>query len=447
LQDAITTAAVAAAVIVGVAIAVDPPMGLALLVGVCAVPFMLLDLPFGIAVWAALVALSRLPVLAAASTAAGLLVAGCWLGLRRHDRIGLPAGTTWRAGSTVLTLLLTWISLSLIWAADTEKAVGELWRWYVGALIVIVVVTSLRRPRDIRLVVGGFVLGVVLSVFVGLVHDGLGGAGAASETLTSTEGRLKGGFGDPNFLAAAIVPAIVFAAALWPSVRVSVRWLLLASIGVLVVGLGATQSRGGMVAAAGAFAAALVVLRRQRAWVLTAGMGIVAIGVIYFTSYPKAFDRLVASEGSSGRADIWHVAWRVTADHPLAGVGLNNFTVYSPRYVRQPGALNNVDLIAERPHAVHNTFLQMLTETGIVGLGLLLAGIAASLGAAWKAASIFERRGDEALGTLSRSVLVAAIAVLMAGFFVSLGSEPMVWLLLALGPALLAVANRPTGTS
>jgi hypothetical protein len=89
----------------------------------------------------------------------------------------------------------------------------------------------------------------------------------------------------------------------------------------------------------------------------------------------------------------------------------------------------------------------MLTETGIVGLGLLLAGIAASLGAAWKAASIFERRGDEALGTLSRSVLVAAIAVLMAGFFVSLGSEPMVWLLLALGPALLAVANRPTGTS
>lgn len=29
-------------------------------------------------------------------------------------------------------------------------------------------------------------------------------------------------------------------------------------------------------------------------------------------------------------------------------------------YVRRPGALNNVDLIAERPHAVHNTYLELL---------------------------------------------------------------------------------------
>ena len=114
----------------------------------------------------------------------------------------------------------------------------------------------------------------------------------------------------------------------------------------------------------------------------------------------------------------------------------------SPRFVHRPGALNNVDLIAEKPHVVHNTYLELLTETGAVGLGLFLAVIAASLGAAWKAAPMFERRGDQALGTLARGVLVAAVGVLVAAFFVSLGSHPVLWLLLALGPAMLTVAVR-----
>ena len=77
-----------------------------------------------------------------------------------------------------------------------------------------------------------------------------------------------------------------------------------------------------------------------------------------------------------------------------------------------------------------------------MGLGLFLAVIAASLGAAWKAAPMFERRGDQALGTLARGVLVAAVGVLVAAFFVSLGSHPVLWLLLALGPAVLTVAVR-----
>src|SRR4029450_8832390 len=143
-----------------------------------------------------------------------------WLGLPHRERVPLRESV----GAGALMLLLAWISVSLGWAENPGTGARVLWQWYLGAIILAVVVTSLRSLRDVRLVLGGFVLGVVFSVLVGLVNDGLGGAGAgAADTLTSTEGRLQGGLGDPNILAAAIVPAIVLAAALILILPASVR--------------------------------------------------------------------------------------------------------------------------------------------------------------------------------------------------------------------------------
>jgi hypothetical protein len=76
----VTVLAVAAALVVGVAMAVNPRIGIALVLGACAVPFVLLDLAFGIALWAALLALSDLPVLGLAATGAGVLAIACWIG-------------------------------------------------------------------------------------------------------------------------------------------------------------------------------------------------------------------------------------------------------------------------------------------------------------------------------------------------------------------------------
>jgi O-antigen ligase len=445
--------AVTAAVLVGLGMAVNPRIGIALLVAACAVPLVLLDLAFGIALWALLLGLSDLAPFGLASTLAGLLVLACWIGVQRVEpRPRLQPLAL--LGASALLILLVWLALSLAWAEDVGEAAVELSRWGLCGVVVLVLLTSLRSRRDIRLVIGGFVLGIVLSVAVGLVHDGLGG-GPPGETLTSTEGRLKGGLGDPNVLAAAIVPAIALAAGLLAVVGGRVRVLLLACIGVLVLGLGATQSRGGAVAALVALVVALIVMRHHRKPVLIAAIGIAAVGVVYFSAYPQGWDRMTKSDGGNGRSELWEVAWRITEDHPVAGVGLHNFTVHSPRYVREPGALKNVKLIAERPHAVHNTYLELLTETGVVGLSLFLVAAAASLLAGLKGAKQFEARGDIAYGALARAAVVAACAALAAAVFVTIGSREMFWFILALGPVLLGLAahsgrsktlvNRPLG--
>jgi O-antigen ligase len=147
--------------------------------------------------------------------------------------------------------------------------------------------------------------------------------------------------------------------------------------------------------------------------------------------------------GGNGRSDLWKVAWQAGADHPVLGVGLNNFRVVSSQYVRRPGTLHFVDLIAERPAVVHNTYLQMFTETGAVGLGLFLFVVGGCLLAAGKAAKRFDELGERGLAGVSRAVLVATLGMLAATFFLSSAGDFRLWILLAFSPALLALAMRP----
>ncbi len=63
----------------------------------------------------------------------------------------------------------------------------------------------------------------------------------------------------------------------------------------------------------------------------------------------------------------FQAAWDISKDFPLFGIGYNAFPVVSARY--QP-----VDEVNFRFAHVHNDFLQLLAETGWIGLGLLVGG-------------------------------------------------------------------------
>jgi O-antigen ligase len=305
----------------------------------------------------------------------------------------------------------------------------------------VVLLTSVRTERDIRLVVVAIVAGTLFSVLIGLAAGGLGEAGAGVETATATEGRLQGGADDPNFLASAIVPAVVLAVALAGLVRARQRPALLAAIVVLVVGLVATQSRGGALAAIAALLASLVVMRGRRGHVLAVVALVAAVALAYVAVSPGALSRLTSAEDrGNGREDLWVVASRMADEHPVTGVGLDNFRVRSAEYVREPGSLQFVDLIAERPHEVHNTYLQLLAETGVVGAALFVAVVALALRSAGTAARRLAAAGRRELAQLARAVLVANVGLLAAGVFLSTGSRALFWILLALGPALLGLA-------
>ncbi|MEA2169038.1 MAG: hypothetical protein QOF76_2338, partial [Solirubrobacteraceae bacterium] len=142
------------------------------------------------------------------------------------------------------------------------------------------------------------------------------------------------------------------------------------------------------------------------------------------------------------RTDIWKVARRVGLDHPIGGVGSQNFPIVSRQYVFASGPLQRTDFIIDKPLPVHNTYLELWVETGIVGALLYLAIVGWCLACGMRAARAFAQRQDLSLELLSRGVVVATMGMLAAGFFISFEHEKALWLMLALSPALLKVSRR-----
>lgn len=441
----IAIAVPAVAALAGLALALSPPLGLAVTAALVYLTIALYSLELAIVLWLPLAFLDGLAVFNLAVKAGGLLLVALWMvdagGYR--ERIAATFArhpVLWAS----LAGLLLWHSLSLVWASDRGEVLADLWHWYADALLLLVVATTFASVRGIRLIVVAFVVGAVVSVVQGIAAGDLSGSAAV---VAETGGRLGGGLGDPNFLAAAIVPAMVLALALVPGARSLLgRWALLGALPLLAIGLAASESRGGLLAAVAAMLAAIFVFKRQRARVVGfAAVAVVVVGT-WFVISPTAWERVTETEsGGSGRSEIWKVALRVVEDEPVLGVGLHNFSVVSDDYVREPGSLERVDLILDRGEVVHNAYLQLLAETGVIGLALFLAVVLGCLRAAWRSIRLFEVRGESSLATLAQGYVVASAGMLAAAFFISSGVDKRLWALLALGPVLAAVAQRPRG--
>jgi O-antigen ligase len=434
----VAAVALLTAMLVGFGLAMNAPLGIAILLAAIYAPLAAKDMRLGLTLWIPLVFLEGLPALNMAGKAAGLLLVGAWVGAMRSATIDLSALRRHRRMVEVMVLLMLWLSLSMLWAPNIERATGDVWHWWAVGVVWVLVLTTLASPAPMKLALMTFVIGATLAVLVGAVEGGL------TQATTAATSRLSETAGDPNFLAAGLVPASVMAAALMIVHRgLITRLALLCAIGLMAGGLVATQSRGGLVAAAATALASVAFFKRRRIHAVAVILIAMAAIASWFAVNPAAWERVTAQDnGGSGRTELWTIAGRVIRDHPLQGVGVNNFAAVSPQYVRERGSLETVNLIAEQPKQVHNMYLQILSELGAIGLALFGAFALMSLVAAQRAANIFGRLGDDQMDAVSRAVLVGTIGFLSSSVFLSLQVDRRLWILFALGPALLVAAER-----
>ncbi|HPW33587.1 MAG TPA: O-antigen ligase family protein [Arenimonas sp.] len=74
----------------------------------------------------------------------------------------------------------------------------------------------------------------------------------------------------------------------------------------------------------------------------------------------------------SGRISIWKTALKITADHPVNGVGVRNFRDVYKQYADKDDPFISAD--QQGAYHAHHWLLEVLSETGVIGLLCWMAG-------------------------------------------------------------------------
>lgn len=183
-------------------------------------------------------------------------------------------------------------------------------------------------------------------------------------------GRAGSSFGGAQGLAMYLVMMMNIAIAhLFCSRTTYLRWLSLIGIGISIAGLIAADSRGGLLGGVGSLLAIGLVLRPGlwKPLLLIAIVALVALplGLGLWPSWDGTITGLIPGRADAviDRLIIWSVALDVWFDNPLFGVGLGNFR--DEFFTR--GVTLNVELGYQSLHA-HNTYVEILVDTGLIGL-------------------------------------------------------------------------------
>jgi O-antigen ligase len=350
----------------------------------------------------------------------------------------LSFGSAHPVATAGMVLFVAWSLLGLLWADSGSAVSTAVLRYVLNFAVLFVIYAAARNRRDFLLLVVMFVLGCAIAGAYALVHPAAAGP---FDDLSRSGGTL----GDPNELAAVLVVGLLASAALAVvrSVPGPVRVGAIVSGVMCLAGIALSVSRGGLLALGVALILGVFVAGRWRVHMAALTM-VVAIGTVgYFTTFapPAALQRITQANGGSGRANIWVVGWRMFEANPVHGVGAGNFPVASVHYLLSPGTITASRFIVDQPQVTHNTYLNELAEGGIVGAVLFIGLLGFALRCFQLAWGGFRRSGDRDLEILAYALFTGLVGFLAASFFLSEEFSKQLWVLLALGPALLRLAG------
>jgi O-antigen ligase len=437
-----SAALLAAAVALGVLSAVQPVIALAAAAAGMIAYLIVSDLAIGFAILMFLSFLAVLPTSGSLSPAkgAGLLLALAWIARFTSTREGArDFFADHPLLSWAMLALLGWTALTLVWAPHTGPALTDISQYFLTLLLIPIAYTAVCGKRDLKVALAAIVLGAILAALVGIVQP--------PDAEVVENARATGTIGDPNEFAADLLVGLSLGAgfAVARGSRTSLRLLGLAAVPLCGLGIFLSVSRGGLVAMSVVFIVAVFAAGRWR-FAATTTLLIVAVGgVVYFTAFAPlpARERVLTTNGGTGRTELWHVGLRIVKTHPAGGIGAGNYVSVSPQYALAPGLITHGDLIfTKEPKPAHNTYLQVAAELGLPGLLLFLTVIFGCVACALRAARIAARRSDVTLEALSRAVFLGTVGLLAAFFFISQMHSKILWGLLALAPALLSVARQ-----
>jgi O-antigen ligase len=335
----------------------------------------------------------------------------------------------WSAAAIYLAVLLA----SSIWAPDGGAAGHQASNVAKDLLIVYVIVELFDDPAGQRLAIWALVVtGALLagiSVLQAVTHtygnSYLGLARADVRQLVgSTHGyRSAGPIGDPNFyglMLAAVVPLAVLRF-LYEG-RPILRAGALGSTLLLVAGVGLSYSRGALLALVVSALLLLVLVRLPVRKLLTGAAVLLVLAALSPAHYLQRLENIGRADHSfQGHAGSLSVALAMFADHPLLGVGADNYQATYLPYARQLHAFDAAS-------TAHDLYLATASETGLIGLLAFGGAMFAVLRSGWRTRAAALGENDAQTAGLVTGSLLATTTYLTGCLFLPLAYPRYLWL-------------------
>ena len=343
-------------------------------------------------------------------------VAMCLLGATQRKVILDPVSV---AMASIVAFAAAWVPFATnnFFAFEAFKFLIVAW------VLMLAIATFVDRPARLRAL-----LALLLAIFSVQAISALRSGGRGSNTY----------FGDENDLALGLNIALPFAVLGIGGVRgLAVKAALVAASVLLVAGVVASSSRGGLVGLAAAAGALALMSRRRLAVLLGMLLAVAALASLapaaYWDDMRTMFDPADATREE--RIHQWHQARTVWRDNPWLGVGPGNIPWVMSNY-------ENYDNLTTRSmsgRAVHSMYFTVLPEYGLFGTALYVFLLGA---AATHCAVVIRRgRGQSAADAdpWARAILASGVACLGGAAFISVLLYPHLYYLVGLSMAVRSI--------
>ena len=340
-----------------------------------------------------------------------------WIYRRVTRKEPMPISTT---GLWSLFGLFAVAAISVLHGGDRTYGAFDLFSLAFMMLIFIYVASDIRNVRELRLVLVILIITGILQAIIAIGQN-LTGSSLGLEVFGARQfiagylgllqlTRVTGTLGHPSSLSEyfdLIIP-LSFAMLFYPMSR-RLKFFLALGVFIEFIGLGMSYSRGGIFWTIAATGLITLIQFCRRLGLVRGAFTTFALGVTFvflLLVVPNPLQKgLYRTEAATayGRIPLMKVAFNLISHHPLLGVGLNNYVPMAKKYDFTPEQLTT-----SWNSAVHNTYLFIAGETGLIGLFFFICLVATVL---WRSLPAL-RSADPFINLVGLGVMIGLMAIL-----------------------------------
>ncbi|HUS15050.1 MAG TPA: O-antigen ligase family protein [Chloroflexia bacterium] len=336
------------------------------------------------------------------------------------------------------------LSLVLPHPSHRAEALRE-FRWTIvePVLFFALLARYVRTERDILRILTAFLVSCALNAQVG-VDQYLSGNTWSMEGVGRAIGLYTGATAFGIFVGRGLAIAAALAIFLPPANETlrRHRWAYMLLCVPLALGMVFSFTRGAWIGVFVAIVGIAALARARRVLIPTLGVAVAGFAALLIIFRGAERFSLTGSSNLS-RFAIWRPAWAIIKDHPLTGIGLDQFLYQDPAY----GIPNTRFQTVNHPH---NLLLDAWLRLGVWGLALVLALLAVYFLSGLRA---YRGRRGTVVGGLVLALLAGMIDYVVHGMvdqaYFTQDLALSFWMMLGLLGAILRMgpAGAPPGTT